>query len=138
GNRDCSYDRCASDREPCPRLAQVVARLGEPLYLHVAPDGYPEREDAWVNSGALLERMNAAMALAAGKVRGVTVALDSIGSAADTETLIGAINDRILGGTMSQNTKQVLTRQLSGISNPMQARALAVGLALGGPEFQRQ
>src|SRR5437899_8669507 len=30
--------------------------------------------------------------LAAGKVRGVTVALDSIGSAADTETLIGAID----------------------------------------------
>src|SRR5437868_3254991 len=43
----------AVDAEPdtTPRLAQVVARLGEPLYLHVAPDGYPEREDAWVNSG---------------------------------------------------------------------------------------
>src|SRR5256885_1967260 len=34
-----------------PRLAQVVARLGEPLYLHVAPDGYPEREAAWVKIG---------------------------------------------------------------------------------------
>jgi len=128
----------AAEPDTSPRLAQVVARLGEPLYLHVAPDGYPEREDAWVNSGALLDRMNAAMALAAGKVQGVTVALDSIGSAADTETLIGAIDDRILGGTMSQNTKQVLTRQLSGVSDPVQARALAVGLALGGPEFQRQ
>src|SRR5439155_1161333 len=56
-----------------PRLAQVVARLGEPLYLHVAPDGYPEREDAWVNSGALLDRMNAAVALAAGRLPGVAV-----------------------------------------------------------------
>src|SRR5438445_4310331 len=72
----------AAEPDTSPRLAQVVARLGEPLYLHVAPDGYPEREDAWVNSGALLDRMNAAMALAAGKVQGVTVALDSIGSAA--------------------------------------------------------
>src|SRR5438132_6927682 len=128
----------AAEPDTSPRLAQVVARLGEPLYLHVAPDGYPEREDAWVNSAALLERMNAAMALAAGKVQGMTVALDSIDSVADIEALIGAIDDRILGGTMSQNTKQVLTRQLSGISDPMQARALAVGLALGGPEFQRQ
>ena len=127
-----------AEPDTSPRLAQVVARLGEPLYLHVAPDGYPEREDAWVNSAALLERMNAAMALAAGKVQGMTVALDSIDSVADIEALIGAIDDRILGGTMSQNTKQVLTRQLSGISDPMQARALAVGLALGGPEFQRQ
>src|SRR5256712_1602216 len=128
----------AAEPDTSPRLAQVVARLGEPLYLHVAPDGYPEREAAWVNSGALLVRTNAAVALAAGKLQCVTVALDSIGSAADTETLIGAIDDRILGGTMSQNTKQVLTRQLSGVSDPVQARALAVGLAIGGPEFQRQ
>jgi uncharacterized protein (DUF1800 family) len=120
-----------------PRLAQVVARLGEPLYLHVAPDGYPEREAAWVNSGALLDRMNAAVALAAGKLQGVTVVLDSIVSVGD-EQLIGVVNEKILGGAMSENTKQVLRRQLAGINDPIQARALVVGLAIGGPEFQRQ
>jgi uncharacterized protein (DUF1800 family) len=128
----------AAEPDTSPRLAQVVARLGEPLYLHVAPDGYSEREAAWVNSGALLDRMNAAVALAAGKLRGVTVVLDSIVATGDADQLIGAINERILGGTMSENTKQVLKRQLAGISDPMQARALAVGLAIGGPEFQRQ
>src|SRR5213082_438164 len=61
----------AADPDTTPRLAQMVARLGEPLYLHVAPDGYPEKEDAWVNSGALLDRMNAAVALAAGRLPGV-------------------------------------------------------------------
>jgi hypothetical protein len=39
---------------------------------------------------------------------------------------------------MSENTKQVIKRQLADIGDPAQARALAVGLALGGPEFQRQ
>src|SRR5438309_626289 len=130
----------AVDAQPdtSPRLAQVVARLGEPLYLHVAPDGYPERETAWVNSGALLDRMNAAVALAAGKLQGVTVALDPIVSAGGAEELIGVVNEKILSGTMSENTKQVLRRELAGISDAMQARALAVGLAIGGPEFQRQ
>src|SRR5438128_1315149 len=130
----------AVDAQPdtSPRLAQVVARLGEPLYLHVAPDGYPEREAAWVNSGALLDRMNAAVALAAGKLQGVTVALDSLVAAGDAEQLISLVNERILGGTMSENTKQVLRRQLADIPDPIQARALAVGLAIGGPEFQRQ
>src|SRR5436309_1150001 len=33
------------DPDTTPRLAQVVARLGQPLYRHVAPDGYPEREE---------------------------------------------------------------------------------------------
>src|SRR5438128_11966736 len=128
----------AAEPDTSPRLAQVVARLGEPLYLHVAPDGYPEREAAWVNSGALLDRMNAAVALAAGKLQGVTVALDSLVAAGDAEQLISLVNERILGGTMSENTKQVLRRQLADIPDPIQARALAVGLAIGGPEFQRQ
>jgi hypothetical protein len=39
---------------------------------------------------------------------------------------------------MSENTKQVLRRQLAGINDPIQARALVVGLAIGGPEFQKQ
>jgi len=128
----------AAEPDTSPRLAQVVARLGEPLYLHVAPDGYPEREAAWVNSGALLDRMNAAVALASGKLPGVTVVLDSIVSAGDAEQLIGVVNEKILGGTMSENTKQVLRRELAGVGDPAQARALAVGLAIGGPEFQRQ
>src|SRR5216110_541159 len=82
----------AAEPDTSPRLAQVVGRLGEPLYLHVAPDGYPEREAAWVNSGALLDRMNAAVALASGKLPGVTVVLDSIVSAGDPDQLIGAVN----------------------------------------------
>ena len=127
------------DPDTTPRLAQVVARLGEPLFLHVAPDGYPEREDAWVNGGALLDRMNAAVALAAGRLPGVAVSLDSIVPATpDAERLIAQANAAVLSGTMSENTKQVIRRQISDISDPLQARALAIGLAIGGPEFQRQ
>src|SRR5213082_2295377 len=129
----------AADPDTMPRLAQMVARLGEPLYLHVAPDGYPEREDAWVNSGALLDRMNAAVALAAGRLPGAVATLDSVAPVTpDPEQVIAGIDDRILGGTMSQNTKRVIAEQLSDITDPVQARALAVGLAIGGPEFQRQ
>jgi len=128
----------AAEPDTSPRLAQVVARLGEPLYLHVAPDGYPEREAAWVNSGALLDRMNAAVALASGRLPGVTVVLDSIVSAGDADQLIGMVNEKILSGTMSENTRQVLRREVAGIGDPTQARALAVGLAIGGPEFQKQ
>jgi uncharacterized protein (DUF1800 family) len=129
----------AADLDTTPRLAQVVARLGEPLYLHVAPDGYPEREDAWVNSGAMLDRMNAAVALAAGRLPGAVATLDSIApGTTDVQQLITAVDDRILGGTMSQNTKRVISEQLSDVKDPVQARALAVGLAIGGPEFQKR
>src|SRR3989475_250449 len=79
-----------------------------------------------------------AVALASGKLPGVTVVLDSIVSAGDADQLIGVVNEKILGGTMSENTKQVLRRELAGIGDHAQARALAVGLAIGGPEFQKQ
>jgi len=129
----------AAEPDTTPRLAQVVARLGEPLYLHVAPDGYSEREAAWVNSGALLDRMNAAVALATARLPGMTVELDSVVPlTADAHALIAAVNDRILGGRMSENTKAVVERQLADVKDALQARALAVGLAIGGPEFQRQ
>jgi len=127
------------DPDSTPRLAQVVARLGEPLYLHAAPDGYAEQEDAWVNSGALLDRMNAAVALAAGRLPGVSVDLDAvIPTTADREGLVAAADEKILGGSMSEHTKHVMRQELQDVGDPVQARALAVGLAIGGPEFQRQ
>jgi sensor c-di-GMP phosphodiesterase-like protein len=61
-----------------------------------------------------------------------------IGAAASPDELIAIVDREILGGTMSENTKQVIKRQLVDMGDPAQARALAVGLALGGPEFQRQ
>src|SRR2546425_472011 len=127
------------DPDTTPRLAQVVARLGQPLYRHVAPDGYPEREEAWVNSGALLDRMNVAVALAAGRLPGGTVALEAGGpGTAGGERLIAAVNDGVLGGAMSDNTRRVIRDELAAAPDPVAARALAVGLTLGGPEFQRQ
>jgi uncharacterized protein (DUF1800 family) len=128
-----------ADRDTTLRLAQVVARLGEPLYLHVAPDGYPETEAAWVNSGALLDRMNTAVAFAAGRLPGATVTLDSlVPLTANPEQLVAAVNDGMLGGAMSDNTKRVIREQLADVREPARARSLAVGLAIGGPEFQRQ
>src|SRR5256885_16421807 len=64
--------------------------------------------------------MNAAVALASGKLPGVTVVLDSIVSAGDADQLIGVVNEKILSGTMSENTKQVLRRELAGIADPGQ------------------
>jgi uncharacterized protein (DUF1800 family) len=53
-----------------PRSAQVVARLGQPLFLHQAPNGWPERGDAWINTGAILNRINFGLAMAGGALPG--------------------------------------------------------------------
>ncbi len=122
-----------------PGMARVVARLGQPLYLQSAPTGYPETQEDWVNSGALLNRMNIAVALASNHLPGITVDLDQVVSVtADIETLIDAVDERILSGLMSPSTRQVIRDELADVGDPSARRALAVGLAIGGPEFQRQ
>ena len=122
-----------------PRLAGAVGRLGQPLYQHVAPNGYPEHEEDWVNSGALLNRMNLAMMLAANRLPGVSVDLDRLlPVTADHPALVAAVDRLVTGGTMSARTRRVIQEQLAGVTDPVQARALALGLAIGGPEFQRQ
>src|SRR6267378_4497317 len=113
-----------------PRLAQLVARLGEPLYQQPAPTGYGETEAHWVNSGALLARMNAAIAIAK--------ECSSIPAIDDHARLLNVIDDKLLAGTMSAHTRSVILEQLSDITDPEQARVMAVGLALGGPDFQKQ
>ncbi len=122
----------ASGVEPddTPRLAQLVARLGEPLYQQPAPTGYAETEEHWVNSGALLARMNAAMMLAKDCA--------SIPNIDDHAQLVDLIDQKLLAGTMSAHTKSVILEQLTDINDPTQARTMAVGLALGGPDFQKQ
>ncbi len=54
-------------------LAQQVAALGMPLYQCQPPTGYKDTADAWVNTGALVGRMNFGLALSSNKIRGVVV-----------------------------------------------------------------
>lgn len=122
-----------------PILAQVIGRLGQPLFLQPAPTGYPETQEAWVNSGALLQRANVALALAAGRLPGVRVTLGRILPPSSTvQELVAAVNQELLGGRASHGTIRVLTAEAERTIRHADARMLVVGLALGSPEFQRQ
>ncbi|HEY2824166.1 MAG TPA: DUF1800 family protein, partial [Gemmatimonadales bacterium] len=122
-----------------PALAQAVARLGQPLYLDQPPTGYPETQESWVNAGALLSRFNIATALASGRMPGTHVDLAVLfPSAGDADALTNAVNAAVLNGTATPNTLRVLKAQVSNVDSPEMARTLAVALALGSPEFQKQ
>jgi len=56
-----------------PRSAQIVARLGQPIFGRLTPDGWPDRAEDWVNAGAMVNRVNFGLTLASGRVPGVNV-----------------------------------------------------------------
>jgi len=131
-------------------LVQWTSRIGEPLYQCEPPTGYSDKADAWVNTGALLSRMNFSLALTSNRLRGAQVDIDSLfGSAlADNPhaTLDRAIQV-LLGGQASQQTRDTLEKQLDD-PQILQATlddkvkqvnaAMIAGLVLGSPEFQRR
>src|SRR5207245_4332544 len=95
---------------PMP-LVQWTGRIGEPLYQCQPPTGYSHKSDAWVNTGALLNRLNFSLALAANKVRGSRSDVGSLlGPEADGDAK-GALNRAVqvfLGGQTGATTVETL------------------------------
>jgi uncharacterized protein (DUF1800 family) len=140
-----------------PRTAQLLGRLGQAPFGHQAPNGYPEFGDAWMNTGAILNRINFGVAMGAGRVPGVRLATwppaRELARLPREQQVEGVIRE-LLGGDVSADTRQVLlsgtnpllARQGAADSSAMDARPLpparglaqVVGLALGAPEFQRR
>src|SRR5262249_58602262 len=67
-------------------ILQWINRMGQPLYAYQAPTGYPDRAEAWVNTGSLLNRMNFGIQLAANRVKGVSLDLTSLNGGREPET----------------------------------------------------
>jgi len=106
------------------RTAQVIAYLGEPIFGHQAPNGWPETGESWMNTGAILNRINFGMAAAAGRLPGANLralpALDTVRSA-PREKQVDAVVATILNGMISPDTRAVL---VSG-EHPLLANAAA-------------
>src|SRR5262245_33792950 len=132
-------------------LARQVARLGAPLYEAQPPTGYPDVAEAWVNAGALLGRMNYALALAENRLPGVHTDVGRFVQGVDRgqpAAVLDRIVSVVLQGEISAATRQVLVSQLD---SPEIVRATAddrgprntdveklAALVLGSPEFQRR
>jgi len=100
-----------------PGIHQWISRMGEPLYMYQAPTGYPDVAENWVNTGALLERMNFGLALASNRIPGTRVQLTpSNGAAAGRQQGQEEVLERYLGiivqGDVSPKTKAALRKQL--------------------------
>jgi uncharacterized protein (DUF1800 family) len=134
---------------PMP-LVQWTGRIGEPLYQCQPPTGYADKSEAWVNTGALLNRLNFSLALAANKVRGSRSDVGSLlGPEADSDAK-SALNRAVqvfLGGGTAASTVETLEKQLENpqivqakLDDPVRRVDLGVvaGLVLGAPEFQRR
>ncbi|MEZ4221822.1 MAG: DUF1800 domain-containing protein [Polyangiaceae bacterium] len=120
------------------RLAQVLARMGQPAMLESAPTGYPEVQAAWLGSSAMLGRMSFASALAGGRPLGADVDLESVLPAEPTATIAKRAAQTLFDGVIAQPELAAIDTECNSLSDAEQRRALCVALLLGGPSFQQQ
>jgi uncharacterized protein (DUF1800 family) len=120
-----------ADVQDAKPLVRELQQLGMPLYMCQPPTGYNDTGDAWVNTGALIGRMNLALRLAGNQVRGTSVGglQSSVGSpqsSGDSDTRIA----RFLGGEASETTRATIAKATTA--------SQMTALTLGAPEFQRR
>jgi uncharacterized protein (DUF1800 family) len=114
-------------RTALPVVASL-RELGMPLYGSQPPTGYADRADAWVNTGALLNRMNFAVSLTEGRLRGLRPGV--VAAAAEPSQVRAALLTGALGGDVSESTRTTVARAATA--------AQTAALILGSPEFQKR
>jgi uncharacterized protein (DUF1800 family) len=128
-------------------IVRAIAQMGEPLYLCQPPTGYSDVASAWVNTGALVARLNFALALAANRLPGTEIDLARLvkpEEAADPKKSVEALSRALTGGDLTPDTRQTIEKHLESRAAPAEDPSantqlpLVAGLILGSPEFQRQ
>jgi len=149
-------------------LARALREMGMPLYGAIPPTGYKWEACEWVSTGALVNRMNFALSLAANRLPGITTSWASSSPAASPQSEEARLESILVGDAVSETTRSAVLQQFEARNanedggqsqnraEPLHVSAtdsgrnhasttpqetqdqLLAGLLLGSPEFQRR
>jgi uncharacterized protein (DUF1800 family) len=101
-----------ADTTSSPALIALINKMGQVPYGYQAPTGYSDMAEDWVNTGALLERLNYAIALSSSRIPGTSVDLKKFAGADKEKTLENTVAV-VLDGEISPATKSALLKQIN-------------------------
>ena len=148
-------------------LLDWISRMGQPIFGHITPEGYPETSGEWLSTGSLLERLNFSNALAQNKIKGTTVDMKRFLKDADYNNpneIDALLLQKILNGEVSPRSKTAFDKiAAEAVSNQSAEKPVSgqnmnipngkksaapetspgyvaelITLMLGSPEFQRR
>ena len=144
-------------QNPMP-IVQALSKMGMPLYQMQQPTGYSTAGPKWMNSDALLERLNFSVSLTSGGVGGLNfdplrmLTLEfvarspkegMISASTGMDAAVTLVEDALIGGDVSKNTDKAIRKSLEDpqvgghpLDDPVKPLATIIGLTLGAPEFQ--
>jgi len=156
--RAVSADIDGGSFEPMSYLNRVTRQMGEPLYRHLAPDGFPDVASAWISTNTLYLRMEFAIDLSTGKIPDVSVDIDAAQSLikqldfpeptssqfAGVRSLAQQMEDNMMQNSDMMQMDAMQANMMQGSEPSSQSkeildtRVLATVVALGSPRFQNR
>lgn len=73
------------------QLYNWVTKMGQKMYYYQAPTGFPDKGQYWINTGALLNRMNFGLALATQRIPGIRFDLAALNNHHEPESAQSAL-----------------------------------------------
>ncbi len=73
-------------------LYNAISKMGQKLYAYQAPTGFPDKAQYWINTGALLNRMNFGLAIAAKRTGGMQIDLLALNNGHEPESPESALS----------------------------------------------
>ena len=160
-----AFRTTATDPQNPGAIVNVLKNMGQPLYSVIPPNGYPITADHWMNTSALVNRLNfadqlthnhfydqkfdASRVLAFGlmalpsnswpRPSNFTNALSSATPSANGLDMTLSLAERtIIGVPLSKSSEAFIRNQISQRSsnNPSDTLTLLITLILGSPDFQ--
>jgi uncharacterized protein (DUF1800 family) len=146
-------------------VLDLIGRMGQPLYGRITPDGYSDRAEQWLSSGAMIARLNFANALATNRIKGTSIKYANLLKGADessTESVASRLTQLTVPVDLSQASRAALDKvvQSGSLRDPsslpptvaagydpkaaqMQVAPVTyvselVTLLIGSPEFQHR
>ena len=142
-------------------LTRQLNNMGMPLYGAQPPTGYSMKAETWVSSSSLLNRMNFALALTSGKIKGVKLDVAQLTGSdpapPDPNLTLAKLEAGLLDGDVSKQTHDSIVAQVDAAGSGGQQKQdnksgkrksadvarspdmnTIAGLLLGSPEFQKR
>jgi uncharacterized protein (DUF1800 family) len=139
-------------------VLDAIARMGEPVFGRITPDGYADRADQWLSSGAMVARFNFASALATNRIKGTKIDFAKLLSGIDPANKVGVASrlaqltfassqtrtemDKVLGaapaGAITAAPSSSPTLAVSYAQSAPNYVSDLITLLIGSPEFQQR
>ncbi len=107
-----------AELRPTKDLYDWVTRLGQQLYAAPAPTGFADQASAWVNSGALLNRMNFGVAFAHNELKGVVCPLQLTSQENEAESMSSALSKTFAHLLPERDVQQCIALLSADLQDP--------------------